>query len=82
MPLDPQREHAKPGGGLPPGVTPDRVEQLKAQLRGGLVRPEDADYEERSSATRSTRSSGASPRCWGGSVELDGLPHTVVGVMP
>lgn len=41
-----QRADTQAGGGLPPGVTPDGVEQLRAQLRGGLVRPEDADYEE------------------------------------
>jgi hypothetical protein len=46
MTLDTQRAHARAGGGLPPGMTPDLVEQLRAQLRGGLVRPEDPDYEE------------------------------------
>ncbi len=46
MTLDTQRTHGQTGGGLPPGLTPDRVEQLKARLRGGLIRPEDADYEE------------------------------------
>ncbi|ATB46612.1 FAD-binding oxidoreductase [Corallococcus macrosporus] len=46
MPLDPQREPARTGGGQPPGLLPDRVEQLRARLRGRLVRPDDADYEE------------------------------------
>jgi FAD/FMN-containing dehydrogenase len=46
MTLETQRAHARAGGGLPPGMTPDLVEQLRAQLRGGLVRPGDADYEE------------------------------------
>ncbi|NMO17389.1 FAD-binding oxidoreductase [Pyxidicoccus fallax] len=46
MSLDTPRENAQAGGGLPSRLTPDRVGQLKALLRGGLVRPEDADYEE------------------------------------
>ena len=46
MPLDPQREPTPPQGGIPPGLASDSVEQLRARLRGGLVRPGDPDYEE------------------------------------
>ncbi|AKQ64723.1 oxidoreductase, FAD-dependent [Myxococcus hansupus] len=46
MPLESQREPSQAGGGLPPGLPPDSVEQFRARLRGGLVRPGDADYEE------------------------------------
>ncbi|WIG95962.1 FAD-binding oxidoreductase [Myxococcus sp. SDU36] len=46
MPLDPRSESARTGEGRPPGLPPGRVEQLRARLRGRLVRPEDADYEE------------------------------------
>ncbi|XXF76251.1 FAD-binding oxidoreductase [Myxococcaceae bacterium GXIMD 01537] len=46
MTVDTQRVPAQKGGGLPPGPPPDQVEQLAALLRGGLIRPGDADYEE------------------------------------
>ncbi|WP_426750380.1 FAD-binding oxidoreductase [Myxococcus sp. Y35] len=46
MPLDPQREPTQATGSALPGLPLDDVEQLRARLRGGLVRPGDADYEE------------------------------------
>jgi FAD/FMN-containing dehydrogenase len=46
MPPDTHRPQPQAGAGLPPGLTQDTVEQLRSRLRGSLVRPGDADYEE------------------------------------